>query len=236
MLPNICCMISTGPMADRLPVSVTLCLHSGIGAITRTFFWLPLCCAALYRHTGEEVNFLATALRVARYSAGRQRADGSWHYGEGDHQDWIDNFHTGYNLCALQSISRDAGTAEFYECMQRGFTFYRAHFFREDYAPRYLHNRTYPIDIHSVAQSIITLLAFPDLEGCNFAMARSVFQWAMNHMWSDKGYFYYRVLRLCTIRTSYMRWSQAWMLLAMSSLLSDHPVAAESLVKSTTFV
>jgi len=40
-------------------------------------------------------------------------------------------------------------------------------------------------------------------------------------MWDDRGFFYYRVLRSFTIRTSYMRWSQAWMLLALSVLLGD---------------
>jgi len=43
----------------------------------------------------------------------------------------------------------------------------------------------------------------------------------MDHMWDDRGFFYYRVLRLCTIRTSYMRWSQAWMLLALSTMLGE---------------
>jgi len=37
----------------------------------------------------------------------------------------------------------------------------------------------------------------------------------MNHMWDERGFFYYRCLRLATIRTSYMRWTQAWMLLAL---------------------
>lgn len=173
----------------------------------------------VYRHTGDE-KLLATALRVTRYSAGKQRVDGSWLYGENPHQGWIDNFHTGYNLCALQSIGRDARTAEFEECLRRGFAFFERHFFREDGAPKYFHNRTYPIDIHSVAQSVITLVAFRDLKPTNLALACSVFGWAMDHMWSERGFFYYRVLRLCTIRTSYMRWSQAWMLLALSMLQS----------------
>jgi hypothetical protein len=56
-------------------------------------------------------------------------------------------------------------------------------------------------------------------------LARLVFRWAMNHMWDKRGFFSYRVLRLCTIRTSYMRWSQAWMLLALSSLLSESGLA-----------
>jgi hypothetical protein len=174
----------------------------------------------VYKHTGEE-RFFGTAMKVARYSATKQQADGSWYYGEAPSQRWIDNFHTGYNLCALRSISRCVETTEFESCIRRGFEFYRDHFFREDGAARYFHNRTYPLDIHSVAQSIITLLAFRDLDPGSVSKAHSVFQWAMDHMWDDRGFFYYRVLRVCTIRTSYMRWSQAWMLLAISTLLSE---------------
>jgi hypothetical protein len=173
----------------------------------------------VYKHTGEK-KFLEPALRVARQAVGKQHPDGSWFYGEHPSQRWIDNFHTGYNLEALQSIGRSLETAEFDSSMRRGFDFYRTHFFREDAAPRYFHDRAYPLDIHCVAQSILTLLAFRDLDPGNVQLAGSVFDWAMKHMWDERGFFYYRVLRLCTIRTSYMRWSQAWMLLALSALLS----------------
>jgi hypothetical protein len=173
-----------------------------------------------YRLTGEK-KFLDPALKAARYSAARQREDGSWPYSEAKTHQWIDNFHTGYNLCALRQIDRYLETQEFESCIRRGFDFYRAHFFREDGAPRYFHNNTYPIDIHCVAQGILTLLAFRDLDPANVSLAHSLLRWAMNHMWDERGFFYYRVLRLCTIRTSYMRWSQAWMLLAMSALLSE---------------
>ena len=174
----------------------------------------------VYKHTGEK-RFLGPALQASRYSAAKQRADGSWPYGEAPRQKWVDNFHTGYNLCALQAIDRYGETTEFESCIQRGVEFYRANFFRKDGAPKYFHNRTYPLDIHCVAQSIITLLAFNDFDPSNVRLAGSVFRWAMIHMWDDRGFFYYRVLRLCTIRTSYIRWSQAWMLLAISSLLCE---------------
>jgi hypothetical protein len=177
----------------------------------------------VHKHTGEK-KFIAPALRVARYSAAKQRADGSWWYGEGLSQRWIDNFHTGYNLCALRSIGRDSNTAEFDSCIRKGLDFYRAHFFREDGAVRYFHDRTYPIDIHCVAQSIITLVELQDLDSGNIPLARSVLQWAMNRMWNDRGYFYYRVLHFGTIRTPYMRWSLAWMLLAMSAVLCGSQV------------
>jgi hypothetical protein len=173
----------------------------------------------VYRHTGER-NFLVPALRAAHYSAAKQHADGSWYYGEERSQRWIDNLHTGYNLCALQSISQNANTAEFDEVVRRGFEFYRSHFFRKDGAVTYFHDRIYPIDIHCVAQSIITLLAFKDLDPGNLPQAHSVLRWALTHLWDNRGFFYYRALRSHTNRVSYMRWSQAWMLLAIATLMN----------------
>src|SRR5258708_6662083 len=174
----------------------------------------------VHQHTGEK-KFLEPALSVARYSAAQQHADGCWDYGEGLHQRWSDNIHTGFNLSALRTIARCAETTEFESCVRRGLEFYRSHFFRDDGAVRYFHNRTYPIDTHCVAQSIITLLDLKDLHPSNVRLAHSVFQWAMDHMWDDRGFFYYRILRTCTIRTSYMRWTQAWMFLALSMLLCE---------------
>jgi hypothetical protein len=172
----------------------------------------------VYKHCGGQ-KFLDSALKVARYSASQEQDDGSWHYGEHPTQRWIDNFHTSYNLCALKSIGRDAGTSEFQSNIQRGFEFYRNHFFREDGAPKYFHDRTYPIDIHSVAQSIITLTAFKELDENSLGLAQTVFRWTMENMWDEQGFFYYRVLSLLKVKISYMRWSQAWMLLALSTLL-----------------
>jgi hypothetical protein len=173
----------------------------------------------IYKHTDKK-KFLVPALRVTRYSVSKQYADGSWNYGEVASQNWIDNFHTGYNLCALRSIGRSLETTEFDASALRGFEFYRNHFFREDGAPKYFHNRSYPVDIHCVAQSIITLLDFRDLDNSACSLAQSVFQFAKDHMWDERGFFYYRLLRLAKIRTSYMRWSQSWMLLALAKLFN----------------
>ena len=178
----------------------------------------------VYKHSGEK-KFLEPALKVARYSVAKQHDDGSWDYGELPTQRWIDNFHTGYNLCALRTIGQYAEISEFESHMRKGFEFYRKHFFREDGAPKYFHDRAYPIDIHSVAQSIITLVALKDLDKSNIELAHSVFKWAINNMWNKQGYFYYQKKRFYKNRISYMRWSQAWMLFAMSALAENvyHP-------------
>jgi hypothetical protein len=119
--------------------------------------------------------------------------------------------------------------------VRRGFDFYRSHFFREDGAVRYFHNHTYPIDTHCVAQSIITLLDLKDLDANNVELAKTVYEWARQRMWDEKkGYFYYRILRVCTVRTSYMRWTQAWMFLALSVLLAETASASSSATSSGT--
>jgi hypothetical protein len=65
------------------------------------------------------------------------------------------------------------------------------------------------------------LINLKHLSEDSIAIAESIFRWAMENMWNGDGFFYYKKFRAHTIRTSYMRWSQAWMLLAMSVLLND---------------
>jgi hypothetical protein len=172
----------------------------------------------IYKHTGE-TKYLEPALKAARYSASRQHSDGGWDYGEHDKQQWIDNFHTGFNLGALKTICNCLQTDEFEPHIRKGFEFYKDHFFREDGAPKYFHNKVYPIDIHSVAQSIITLTDFSDLDPRNVDLAHRVFEWVINNMWCEQGYFHYQITPYYKNRIPYMRWSQAWMLLALASLL-----------------
>lgn len=170
------------------------------------------------RISGEK-KFLRPALEAARYSATKQHDDGSWDYGELPTQHWADNFHTGYNLCALRAISELAGTPEFDAHVRKGFEFYLKSFFREDGAPKYFHDRVYPIDIHCVAQSIMTLVALRELDETSVETALSVFQWAMTHMRDQNGYLYYQVSPYFKNKISYMRRSQAWMMLALTTLL-----------------
>ncbi len=172
----------------------------------------------LYRHCGR-TTFLDAAFRSARYSARRQREDGAWAYGEHGNQGWVDHFHTGYNICALRTIGIAAETDEFEPCLARGFDFYRRHFFTTEGAPKYFHNRTYPLDVHSAAQSLITLISLKDLGEDNIQLAEAVWKWAYSNIWDPSGFFYYQVHPCWTNRISYMRWSQAWMLLALSTLL-----------------
>lgn len=166
-------------------------------------------------YTGSQ-ELLQRGLRLARHAASRQQPNGSWMYGDSAHWQWIDNFHTGFNLCALREVAMHSRSDEFDAVLARGFDFYRRTFFLQDGAPRYRADRTYPIDIHCVAQSIITLVQLRHLEPGCLDVARDVFRWASHHMLGPSGRFYYQLWPWFSNKISYIRWSQAWMVLAMA--------------------
>lgn len=178
----------------------------------------------LSRLSGER-KYLEPALEAARFSVARQHGDGSWAYGEAPTQQWIDNFHTGFNLVALKRIRDYAGTAEFDPAIRKGFDFFRAHFFRDDGAPKYYAGAVYPIDIHSAAQSIITLTELSGFAPGPSDLAASVLDWTLENMRSPRGFFYFQKKPQATIRTAFMRWSQAWMLLALATFLEERTPA-----------
>lgn len=172
----------------------------------------------LYSITGEN-EYIEQALSAVRYSIHRQNEDGSWPYGEDKTQKWIDNFHTGYNLVALKRFSECTKIADIDGNIRKGFKFYKENLFTPDGLTKYYHDQLYPIDIHAIAQSIITLTEFKDLDDANIELAKRICIWAIQNMQSKTGYFYYQKKRFYTNRLPYMRWSQAWMLLAFSTFL-----------------
>lgn len=167
----------------------------------------------------HNINMLGAALLgrpdCMEFSVRRQNSNGSWWYGEAANQRWIDNFHTGYCLVALRE------TGWFPEAAQRGFDYWDRTFWTPDYAPRYYHNRLYPMDTHCCAQGILTYLAYGYRD-----KADAVARWAMANLWDRRGFFWYQRGRWFTNRICYLRWTQAWMYYALAQLLKAHESTA----------
>jgi hypothetical protein len=53
------------------------------------------------------------------------------------------------------------------------------------------------------------------------ALAEKIAAWAIDNLRDRSGYFYYQRRRLFTVRTPFMRWTQAWMLYALARLLEE---------------
>lgn len=177
--------------------------------------------ARAYSITGIE-EYRELAMRATRYTLERQRPDGAWWYGEDDSQDWIDSFHTGFILVSLKHLIESLEMPSWRSALDVGYQFYENRFFLADGTPGYYHDRLHPHDVHSAAQGIITFVEMTDLTPNAKAMAARVTRWAIDHLQDPSGFFYFQIHRFYTIKTSYMRWAQAWMLYALSLYLSQN--------------
>jgi hypothetical protein len=162
--------------------------------------------------------YLSLARKAMVFLVRGQLETGGWYYGQLRRQRWIDSFHTSYNVCALLDYQRISGDVSFEPALLRGHHYYQNTFFTEEGAPKYFHNRTFPIDIHACSQAIVHFAAFSSMDPNARQAAWNVFQWTMRNMAAADGSFYYQGHLLWTNRTPYMRWGQAWMLYALAKL------------------
>ncbi|HEU4930877.1 MAG TPA: hypothetical protein VFT48_02305 [Pyrinomonadaceae bacterium] len=171
--------------------------------------------------TGE-TELLKVAERATRYVVNNQHPDGSWSYGMDPKQSWKDNFHTAYVLFSLKRIL-DVLPAEeeFQPALERGYQFWKNHFFLADGWPKYYDDDPYPVDTHAAASAIVTFLECRNLDTHAPRQAQSVANWTIHNLRDSRGFFYYQKRRFYTVRKPYMRWTQAWMLYALSRLLED---------------
>ena len=177
--------------------------------------------ASVFNETHER-ELGTAALAAARFTARRQSPDGSWPYGEANNDRWVDNFHTGFVLVALKRTAEVMRTDEFDECVLRGYRFWKERMFLPDGCPKYYPEDIYPIDIHSVAQAILTFLQFRCLDSDALEHAIRVAQWGIQNMQDSDGYFYYQIRRRYSVRIPYIRWSQAWIQRALTELIYSH--------------
>ena len=179
--------------------------------------------ARTFTKTGID-EYRDAAERAARFTLARQRRDGSWLYGEAESQSWIDSFHTGFALVSLKHLIEYLDSPGWRTALDAGYQFYEKHFFLADGTPGHYHDRLRPHDVHSAAQGVITFVEMTELMPNAKAMASRVVRWAIDKLQDPAGFFYFQRHRFYTIKTSYMRWAQAWMLYALSLYLSRNRI------------
>ena len=175
-----------------------------------------------YSFTHEE-NLLGYGKQAYEYSTRHQQDDGSWFYGEAETQNWIDSFHTGFNLEALHWYEKSLGERKYAPQIRKGLEFYLDNFFLDDGTPKYHHNLTYPIDIHCSAQALVTLCKLKDYDSRAVPTLEKVLQWTVENMQDPEGFFYFRKGRIWRNKVPYMRWGQAWMLHGLTTVLLYEP-------------
>lgn len=172
----------------------------------------------LFTHTHEE-HLKTTALQSVRYCCRAQRSDGAWTYGTLPFHQWIDNFHSGFNLECLHDIMAYSGDYSFSEALEKGKKFYFGNFFTELGECKFYNDRLYPIDIHAPAQLAIVVhkLGLQQEKG---ELAKRVMDWTLRNMYDPRGFFYYQIKKGMNSRIPYMRWAQAWMYYGLTLYLT----------------
>ncbi|MEL0651812.1 delta-aminolevulinic acid dehydratase [Algibacter sp. TI.3.09] len=173
----------------------------------------------IYKYNQDD-KLLSTAKKVVAYVCKRQAPDGSWAYGTLPFHQWIDNFHTGYNLECIYKYQEISGDSSFQEYIKKGLDYYLNTFFTKEGISKYYNNKMYPIDIHAPAQLIVTLSKLGLLID-NIELVDNILKWTIKNMQSDKGYFYYQKKKFITSKIPYIRWAQSWMFYAFSYYLLE---------------
>jgi hypothetical protein len=175
--------------------------------------------ARVYSYT-KEAELIESSKKSVSFCCKQQKENGAWSYGTLPFHQWIDNFHTGFNLECLHEFEKYTGDTSFNGYLEKGMEYYIQTFFTEKGQPKYYHDKLYPIDIHSPAQLIITLGRMGKIAEHNELLSR-VLYWTIEHMQDSRGYFYYQLKKTGSSKIPYMRWAQAWMFFGLSYYLTN---------------
>jgi hypothetical protein len=182
--------------------------------------------ARVYSITKHD-DLLAHSKNALDFTISCQKDCGAWAYSEDRfrkkerHQ--ID-FHQGFildSICDFIKYARPKET-KYMDSLLKGAKFYMEKQFDNDGRSSWRLPYKWPIDIHNQAQGIITACKIYCLlnDEKYLTIAEKISLWTLENLGSNEGYFYYQKWPLFVNKISYMRWSQAWMLKALSNFVN----------------
>jgi len=177
--------------------------------------------ARLYFLTKQD-KYKVLACKMTDFTIAYQKKSGVWNYSidlkTGKERTQID-FHQGYVLDSIHYVIKYCGENPIYlNALKIGAEYYFNNQFKANGQSIFRVPNEYPVEIHNQAQGIVTLSRLTYLSDKYAPFAAIIAKWTAAHMQSEKGYFYYKKYPIHTIKTPFMRWSQAWMFLALTEL------------------
>ncbi len=159
-----------------------------------------------------------------RFVLSKQNDDGSWYYSL-DPKTNIErkqiDFHQGFVLVSLIKLMNLTGLLrdKINVSISKGANFYRFHQFDDNGRSLWRLPKKWPVDIHNQSQGIITFNLLKEIDPSYSDFAKKIAIWSILNMKNSNGTFQYRKYPFYKIKISYMRWSQAWMMLALSEII-----------------
>lgn len=180
---------------------------------------------------GKEISdndFVQAGISAANYVVAEQRKDGACYYfgKEECHAKSIDHYHTGFVLRMMASICDMASEDKYTNFLRKGVDYYLRSFFDDDGLPKDSPETLYPINIHTLSEALLSIKRLAFLVNDSHIRISKIFDWTVQNMQDKDGFFYYRKYPLNTVKVPYIRWSQAWMLLALSEIFSSDDISS----------
>ena len=170
-----------------------------------------------YNELDENEEYIIFADKMLNCLLQGQKDDGSWEYALkiGDRKvKTIDNRHSGFIIESLCQLSKYSDNQEIKPAYNKFKEYYLNNLFSEG-LPKWSPTQIYPIDIHDVAQAIITLSEIGEFE-----KARQVIDFSFEKMFNGTDEFYFKYFEDEKVnKTVFFRWAQAWMYKAINHYL-----------------
>jgi len=153
-----------------------------------------------------------------------QKQDGRWNYSidinSGKEYQQID-FHQGYILESIFEIKNilNIENKKWEEALKKGMKFYKEQQFFSNGISYWRLPKKYPVEIHNQAQGVITFLKLNKYYPNSKEFASTIANWTIQNMQAKNGHFYYQNHKYYKHKIPYMRWSNAWMFLALIHLI-----------------
>lgn len=163
--------------------------------------------------------------RAIDYVLSKQKDRGEWLYSYNPVTDTerkqID-FHQGFVLISLNNLNKllPQKRQDVDDAIKKGLRYYKNYQFYSNGKSLWRIPKAWPVDIHNQSQGIITFSELAHYDDSYYDFAKTIAQWTIENMQDKKGYFYYRIFKHHKHKISYMRWSQAWMLLALATYIA----------------
>ena len=160
-------------------------------------------------------------IQLVDFVLARQKPNGKWAYSENIkthvERNQID-FHQGYVLESIFEIQKllNIKNDKWDNALKMGIDFYYNHQFFKNGRSLWRLPKEYPVDIHNQSQGIITFIKLQQFDSKYSEFAKTILEWTVNNMQHNDGHFYYKNYKYFKDKTSYMRWTQAWMFLALT--------------------
>lgn len=178
----------------------------------------------VWQHTKEEL-LKDTATRLINYTVNRKTDYDAWYYTypKGKSPITHDNYHTGGILDGLLEYFEETDDTRFMDTYWKGLAYYQKNLFEKNGAPRWMHNKQYPYDIHGSAQGIISFAKAAKHKSEYQDQAEKITDWTNDNLYNfEKKEFIYRKDRSYFWNYSLMRWCNAWMVRALGELIFDN--------------